>query len=73
MQPEFISVTSMPALLHEAAVNADLAEFVFNQNDLLAGKRLFKQFLDQRRLARAKKAGKISIFVMVSISLWVYI
>ena len=45
-------------LLHKAAVNADLAEFVFNQNDLLAGKRLFKQFLDQRRLARAKKAGK---------------
>ena len=45
-------------LLHEAAVNADLAEFIFNQNDLLAGKRLFKQFLDQRRLARAKKAGK---------------
>ena len=45
-------------LLHEAAVDADLAEFVFNQDDLLAGKGLGQQLLDERRLARAEKAGK---------------
>ena len=58
--------------LHEAAVDADFTEFIFNQDDFLAGKRLFKQLLDERSLARAKKTGKISIFVILSISLWGY-
>ena len=38
-------------ILEEAAVNADLAEFVFDQHDLLTLVSFFDQFLDQRRLA----------------------
>ena len=37
-------------ILEEAAVNADLAEFVFDQHDLLTLVSFFDQFLDQRRL-----------------------
>ena len=44
--------------LHEAAVNTDFAELVFNEDDFLAGKRLFKQLLNQRRFTRAEEAGK---------------
>ncbi|EFB75082.1 hypothetical protein SUBVAR_06628 [Subdoligranulum variabile DSM 15176] len=45
-------------LPHEAAVNADLAEFVFDQDDALPGEALLDQFLDERGLACAQKAGK---------------
>ena len=45
-------------LLHEAAVDADLAELVFNQDDLLAGEGFLQQLLDERGLARAEEAGK---------------
>ena len=43
---------------HEAAVNADLAEFVFDQDDALPGEALLDQFFDERGLACAQKAGK---------------
>ena len=45
-------------LLHEAAVDTDLAKLIFNQDDLLACERLFEQLLDQRGLARAEEAGE---------------
>ena len=44
-------------LLQEAAVDADLAELVFDQHQLLALIGLLEQLLDERRLARAQKAG----------------
>ena len=43
---------------HEAAVDADLAEFVLDQHELLARVGLRDQLLDQRGLARAQEAGK---------------
>ena len=43
---------------HEAAVNADLAEFIFDQDDALPGEALLDQFFDERGLACAQKAGK---------------
>ena len=46
------------SFLHEAAVDTDFAELVFNEDDFLAGKRLFKQLLNQRRFTRAEEAGK---------------
>ena len=45
------------AVLHEAAVNADLAVFVFEQDALFARKRFLQQFFDQRRFSRAQEAG----------------
>ena len=45
------------AVLHEAAVNADLAVFVFKQNDLLVLHRAAKQLFNQRRLTGAQKTG----------------
>ena len=44
-------------ILEEAAVNADLAELVFDQHDLLALERLGQQALDERGLAGAQEAG----------------
>ena len=44
-------------LLQETAVDADLAELVFDQDYLLALKCLGQQFFDQRGLARSQKAG----------------
>ena len=44
-------------ILEKAAVDADLAEFVFNQHQLLALKGLLKQLLDEGGLARAEEAG----------------
>ena len=44
-------------VLHEAAVDADLAEFVFDQNNLLALVGLADHFLNERGLARSKKTG----------------
>ena len=44
-------------VLHKAAVNADLAELVFDQHDLLAAVGFFDHFLDERGFARAKKTG----------------
>ena len=45
-------------LAHKAAVNADLAEFVFDQHDLLPGEGFFDELFDQRGFACAQKAGK---------------
>ena len=44
-------------VLHKAAVNADLAELVLNQHQLLALEGLPDQLFDQRGLARAQEAG----------------
>ena len=45
-------------LFHEAAVNADLTEFVLDEHDLLAHEALFQQLLDEGRLSSSEKAGK---------------
>ena len=42
-------------LLHEAAVDADLAVLIFQQHDLFVIERAFEQFFDQRGLSRAQK------------------
>ena len=44
-------------ILHEAAVNADLTIFVFQQNNLLVGEGAVQQLFDQRGLARAEETG----------------
>ena len=44
-------------LLHKAAVDADLTEFVLNEDDLLSGVGFLDHFLDQGRLACAQKTG----------------
>ena len=44
--------------LHEAAVDADLAELVLDEHDLLARKGLLQQLLDQRRLSGPEEAGE---------------
>ena len=44
------------AVLEEAAVDADLAELVFDQHDLFAFQGVRQQALDQRGLARAEEA-----------------
>ena len=44
-------------ILHEAAVDADLAVLVLQQHDLLALEGAVQQLLDQRGLARAQEAG----------------
>ena len=43
--------------LQKAAVDADLAELIFNQNQLLTGECLRQQLFDEGRFARAQKAG----------------
>ena len=43
--------------LQKAAVDADLAELIFDQDDLLALVSLLQQLLDERGLACAQKAG----------------
>ena len=45
------------AVLQEAAVNGDLAEFVLDQHQLFALIGLGQQLLDQRGLARAQESG----------------
>ena len=44
--------------LHKTAVNADLAELVFDEHQLLAGIGLLDQFFNQSRLAGTQKAGE---------------
>ena len=44
-----------PGLLQKAAVNADLAKLIFNQDQFLTGIGLPDHFFDQRRLASAQK------------------
>ena len=44
-------------LLQKAAVDADLAEFVLNEDELLAVIGFLDHLLDERRLASAEKAG----------------
>ena len=45
-------------LLQKAAVNADLAKLIFNEDELLAGIGLSDQLLDEGRFASAQKAGE---------------
>ena len=45
-------------LTHEAAVDADLAELVLDQDDLLACERLFDELFDKGSLAGAEEAGE---------------
>ncbi len=45
-------------ILQEAAVNADLAEFVLDQDELFAGVALCDELLDERGLAGTEKAGE---------------
>ena len=45
-------------LLKEAAVDADLAELVLDQHDLLSGVDLLQQLLDERGLACAQESGE---------------
>ena len=45
-------------LLHKAAVDADLAEFVFDQHQFLSGIRLFNELFNQRRLTGTEKPRK---------------
>ena len=45
-------------VLKEASVDPDLAELVFDENDLFAGVSLFEQFFDERGLSRAEKSGE---------------
>ncbi len=45
-------------LLQKAAVDADLAELVLDQNDLLARKGLFDELFDEGRLTGTKEAGE---------------
>ena len=52
-------------LPHEAAVDADLTEFVFDQDDALSDEALLDQFFDERGLACAQKAGKNINFGLV--------
>ena len=44
-------------ILHETAVDADLAIFIFQQHNFFAFKSAVEQLLDQRRLACAQKTG----------------
>ena len=44
-------------ILEEAAIDADLTEFILDENQLLACVSLLNHFLDQRGLACAKKTG----------------
>ena len=44
-------------LLQKAAVNADLAEFILNEHQLLPGVALRDHFFDQRGLSGSQKAG----------------
>ena len=45
-------------LAHEAAVDADLAEFVLDQDDLLTGEGLLDELFDKGGLAGAEEAGE---------------
>ena len=45
-------------LAHKAAVNADLAEFVLDQDDLFARECLFDELFDKGGLAGTEKAGE---------------
>ena len=44
-------------VLQKAAVNADFAELVFNQHDLLSGESLREQFFNKCGLSRTEKTG----------------
>ena len=46
-----------PGVLQEAAVDADFAELVLNEDDLLALEGLVQQFLDEGGLASPQEAG----------------
>ena len=58
-------------LAHEAAVDADLAEFVFDQDDLLTGEGLLDELFDKGGLAGAEEAGENVDFGFLFSHSWV--
>ena len=58
-------------LTHETAVDADLAELVLDQDDLLACERLFDELFDKGSLAGAEEAGENVDFGFVFCHSWV--
>ena len=53
-----VHLTNLNAgILQKSAVNADFAELVFNQHDLLSGESLREQFFNKCGLSRTEKAG----------------
>ena len=58
-------------LTHEAAVDADLAELVLDQDDFLAHERLFDELFDKGSLAGAEEAGENVDFGFVFSHSWV--
>ena len=58
-------------LAHEAAVDADLAEFVLDQDDLLTGEGLLDELFDKGGLAGAEEAGENVDFGFLFSHSWV--
>ena len=58
-------------LTHEAAVDADLAEFVLDQDDLLTGEGLLDELFDKGGLAGAEEAGENVDFGFLFSHSWV--
>ena len=58
-------------LAHKAAVNADLAEFVLDQDDLLTGEGLLDELFDKGGLAGAEEAGENVDFGFLFSHSWV--
>ena len=58
-------------LAHKATINADLAELVLDQDDLLACERLFDELFDKGSLAGAEEAGENVDFGFVFCHSWV--
>ena len=59
-------------VLHEAAVDADLAVFILQQHDLFVPEAAGQQFPDERGLARAQEAGDYIDFYHFSVSFFLY-
>ena len=58
-------------LAHEAAVDADLAEFILDQDDLLTGEGLLDELFDKGGLAGAEEAGENVDFGFLFSHSWV--
>ena len=59
------------SLAHKAAVDADFAEFVLNQDDFLARESLLDELLDKGGFARTEEAGENVDFGFVFSHNWV--
>jgi len=73
MQPEFISVTSMPASFIKPPSMPISPNSFSIRTTFSPESASLSSFLISVVLPAPRKPEKISIFVMVSISLWVYI